>query len=376
MSSLWFRRLTAVSIALTSAATGLASSGASAAPLDVCTLSGQPYPEIVSVERTSPATVYPGRTIELEFEVAGTNGPYRVGATFAGPLGVDRQNLFVATGTTPRPGVPAVAIGTNEQSALPSTYPLYAVWVIDASGCQTTLINDAASEMSRYPRVSGAESHTFDFAALALQVVAPPSGMWSDFVAGAQTVSDIQSAVDYRGSDADTLRLYRAFMNRDPDVGGAVYWIDRTRNGSTADDLAWGFAQSQEFTNRYGTLSNQAFLTLLYDNMLGRAPDAAGLAYWVDQMNRGLTQHGAVRWIVANTEFINRYPFTERVPGNPGDHKECSDFRYRSQVEAWDAHFYPHYGNVAGLRDINHRAPCPSVTSVEPVVVGRPISGP
>ncbi len=134
-------------------------------------------------------------------------------------------------------------------------------------------------------------------------------------VAEAETIDEILAATDYTIQDADTLRLYRAFLDREPDVAGAIYWIQTKRNGASLDDLAYGFAASVEFTNEYGTLGNAAFLNVLYANMLARLPDPDGFAYWLDLMDSGeLTQYSVVRWVVANQEFVLRYPYAPTRP--------------------------------------------------------------
>lgn len=183
-----------------------------------------------------------------------------------------------------------------------------------------------------------------------LFILATSSPASADYINESQSIDDIVRAVDYQSStDGNTLRLYRAFLNRDPDVAGAIYWISQTRSGSNPDDLAYGFAQSVEFIATYGSLSNVDFLVVIYSNMLSRSPDQDGLNYWLDQMNRGLSQHGVVRWIVANAEFINRYPFNALPPLNPGDSKNCSDFPRQSVAQAWFNHFYPQFGDIAML---------------------------
>ena len=168
-------------------------------------------------------------------------------------------------------------------------------------------------------------------------------------VASSDTLAQILGAWDYGTNDADTLRLYQAFLNRDPDAGGTVYWITQTRNGASLDDLAYGFAQSTEFIERYGTFGNEAFLTLLYDNMLGRIPDQAGFDYWLGEMERGLSQDGVVRWIVANTEFEQRFPWNPTAAViAPGDAVNCVDFGSQVEAQRWFDHFSGD-GDVAGL---------------------------
>ena len=129
------------------------------------------------------------------------------------------------------------------------------------------------------------------------------------------TMTELLASPEYRNDHAGVLRLYLAFLDRQPDVTGSAYWIDRYTDGLTEDDLAWGFAQSGEFADRYGTnLDNASFLDVVYSNVLGRSPDPAGFSYWLDQMNSGLAKHAVVRWIAANHEFIQRAPFTRTSP--------------------------------------------------------------
>lgn len=138
-----------------------------------------------------------------------------------------------------------------------------------------------------------------------------PSTPLPGTVAAARSLSEVLAASDYSARDAETLRLYRAFFDRDPDVTGAAYWINRARLGASADDLAWGFAASEEFRGLYGPVNDSQFLGVMFENMLGRAPDAAGFQYWLGEMRvKGLDKHEVVRWVTANPEFAQRYPFS------------------------------------------------------------------
>lgn len=130
-------------------------------------------------------------------------------------------------------------------------------------------------------------------------------------VAAARSLSEVLAASDYSTKDAETLRLYRAFFDRDPDVTGAAYWITQARLGVAADGLAWGFAASDEFRNLYGQVDDSRFLGVMFQNMLGRAPDPAGFRYWLNEMQvKGLDKHEVVRWVTANDEFARKYPFS------------------------------------------------------------------
>ncbi len=124
--------------------------------------------------------------------------------------------------------------------------------------------------------------------------------------APARTLEEIIAQPAFNVADADTLRLYNAFFLREPDVGGANYWLGFTRSGSDLSVLALQFAVSTEFQNTYGTLNNAQYVEQIYRNVLGRDFDQEGYEYWLGLLNDGsLDRGGVVRWIAANDEFKN-----------------------------------------------------------------------
>ncbi len=95
-----------------------------------------------------------------------------------------------------------------------------------------------------------------------------------------------------QSSDADSLlhgttRLYRAYFLRNPDHNGFTYWTNRRAAGTTLARISNTFAASSEFTNRYGDLSNSDFVRRIYQNVLGREPDASGRSYWTRRLDGG-----------------------------------------------------------------------------------------
>lgn len=89
-------------------------------------------------------------------------------------------------------------------------------------------------------------------------------------------------------------RLYFAYFLRIPDYPGLLYWVNQSRNGMSRDNISQAFAQSPEFVNTYGSLNNANFVTLVYQNVLNRAPDPAGFAYWTGLLDNGLMTRGQV----------------------------------------------------------------------------------
>jgi hypothetical protein len=83
--------------------------------------------------------------------------------------------------------------------------------------------------------------------------------------------------------------LYISILGRNPEPAGFGFWCDRLAdNGNTtaaAANIARGFANSPEFIATYGGQTTSQAMTLMYNNVLNRAPDAGGLAFWVAQAN-------------------------------------------------------------------------------------------
>lgn len=96
------------------------------------------------------------------------------------------------------------------------------------------------------------------------------------------------------GTAGKAYRIYQAAFDRTPDSEGLGYWIEQMDRGVSLNDVALGFVNSFEFMSLYGVSpSNELFLTRLYQNVLGRQPEAEGYNYWLNRMNseEGLQFH-------------------------------------------------------------------------------------
>jgi Ca2+-binding RTX toxin-like protein len=83
--------------------------------------------------------------------------------------------------------------------------------------------------------------------------------------------------------------LYKAAFNRPSDAGGMGYWISLKDGGANiVTNIAQGFVNSAEFIAKYGANpSNSSYVNNLYQNVLGRAGEAGGVAYWISEMDAG-----------------------------------------------------------------------------------------
>lgn len=125
--------------------------------------------------------------------------------------------------------------------------------------------------------------------------------------AGAQEPSraaDVAYDGSVDGFDGTIYRLYRAFFLREPDGDGVTYWINEARYGRyPVGSIAEEFARSAEFTQRYGTLPDGAFVDLVYRNVLGRAAEPEGRAYWMGQLQSGMQRGHLMLYFSDSVEF-------------------------------------------------------------------------
>lgn len=109
-------------------------------------------------------------------------------------------------------------------------------------------------------------------------------------------------------------RLYLAYFLRHADASGLAYWSDLYANKLTLSQISSNFAKSAEFRNRYGSLSNGAFVDMIYNNVLGRLPDKGGRAHWVGVLDgKKLSRGGVMISFSQSKEFIAR---TGTLPPN------------------------------------------------------------
>lgn len=108
--------------------------------------------------------------------------------------------------------------------------------------------------------------------------------------------SDGFLGLDIDGNGGVAYRIYQAAFARTPDAGGVGFWINAMDNGMSLETVAANFIASAEFQATYGNVDTDQFVTLLYQNVLHRAPDAGGLDFWENVLDSG--QHSRA-WVLA-----------------------------------------------------------------------------
>nr|MBL0722109.1 DUF4214 domain-containing protein [Sulfurovaceae bacterium] len=81
-------------------------------------------------------------------------------------------------------------------------------------------------------------------------------------------------------------RLYVATFDRAPDSAGLNYWVN---SGTELENIASSFFDQEETNDLYGEVSDlDNFIVAIYSNLFKREPKADGQAYWKDQLENGI----------------------------------------------------------------------------------------
>lgn len=126
----------------------------------------------------------------------------------------------------------------------------------------------------------------------------------------ATLIAELQAAGAWDTNAGMNTRLYRAAFLRNPDPGGLGFWVAKRWAGTGPVAIANHFVASSEFQSRYGTLSNDDFVTRIYQNVFGRDPDPSGREYWTAKLGRGVGR-GQVLYELSNSPEYRRATDTD-----------------------------------------------------------------
>lgn len=118
----------------------------------------------------------------------------------------------------------------------------------------------------------------------------------------AQLVAQAMGTDEYRGLDVD--RVFEKYLGRNPDPGGRTYWIGSIAAGKALWRFRAQLFGSNEYFARAGG-TNARYVQRAYQDVLGRAPDASGAAYWTNKLNAG-ADRGAVALQFMNSAEARR----------------------------------------------------------------------
>ena len=118
-----------------------------------------------------------------------------------------------------------------------------------------------------------------------------------------QVTASFLDSTEFQKGIGSLARLYFGAFDRVPDRDGLAYWITQFKEGMSLSTIARSFVASTEFEQKYNSLGNDQFLDLVYQNVLQRPADAAGKAYWVNQLISGFNRGDLLASFTESTEF-------------------------------------------------------------------------
>ncbi len=96
-------------------------------------------------------------------------------------------------------------------------------------------------------------------------------------------------------------QAYTVYLHRPPEINGLTYWTNLMAHGLTDEQLEAEFIGSAEYIKDHGG-TGAGWVTGMYEDLLGRAPDANGLAFWTGQFNAGISPASIALGFAASSE--------------------------------------------------------------------------
>lgn len=119
-----------------------------------------------------------------------------------------------------------------------------------------------------------------------------------------QVGTQFLNSAEFASAGGFMVELYPVLLARTADFGGWLFFSSEILNGfASQTSVIDTFFATAEFTSKYGNPAPTQFVTLLYNNALGRAPDSGGLNFYINELNTGTTRAQVVQQFLGSTEF-------------------------------------------------------------------------
>jgi glucose/arabinose dehydrogenase len=130
------------------------------------------------------------------------------------------------------------------------------------------------------------------------------SGLLDQNMPRDQVVAAIQNSAEYRS--ATVQNLYIALLGRPGDPGGIAAFSAALQQGATLNDVRDVMLGSAEYLSTHGGGTPNGFLAALYFDVLGRAADPGGTAFYGQQLSSGASTRAVAAEILGSTEARQR----------------------------------------------------------------------
>jgi hypothetical protein len=97
------------------------------------------------------------------------------------------------------------------------------------------------------------------------------------------------------------IAAYQHYLGRTPDAAGLAYWLGQMQNGLSDEHLEANFLGSAEYIKNHGG-AGAGWVKGMYQDLLGRTPSQAEVDYWVGQLNKGVSTTDVAYMFAASKE--------------------------------------------------------------------------
>ncbi|MEM6934628.1 MAG: DUF4214 domain-containing protein, partial [Pseudomonadota bacterium] len=114
----------------------------------------------------------------------------------------------------------------------------------------------------------------------------------------------------------ETALLYDFLLDRFPERAGLTFWFEAAEAGLSLAAIGERFVDSIEFQDRFaGPQENPDFLDGLYRKGFGRDADTAGRHFWLELLDSGALTQGEVAAAFLRSEEAERLIETDYADG-------------------------------------------------------------
>lgn len=96
-------------------------------------------------------------------------------------------------------------------------------------------------------------------------------------------------------------QAYEQYVGRSPDAAGLSYWVIRMESGLTDGQLTAALISSPEYVQTHGG-SDSLWIGAMYQDLLGRSADLAGLQHWLTALDSGVNRYEVALGIATSAE--------------------------------------------------------------------------
>jgi len=156
------------------------------------------------------------------------------------------------------------------------------------------------------------------------------------------------------GANDPVSGLYQSLLGRAPDAAGLAYWNQQLASGKSIQDIQNAFMQTPEYQQKNPTATaTQANdpISGLYQSLLGRAPDAAGLQYWQNALKSGQSIQDITNAFKTSPEYKQKNPINPSTQPNTNPFGITTSNPFSSSTNPYiQAAQQTSLGNLAGAQ--------------------------